>query len=76
MRDQDLVPLLLRDPVLKRVDDRWVTPFLDASVEEFGMERLRAWTDSRSRATTVEQRTITETADEFFRTFKRELVGP
>jgi hypothetical protein len=76
MRDQDLVPVLHSDEVLKRIDERWVTPYLDTSVEEFGMERLPAWLDSRSLAKTVEQRTISETADEFFRTFKRELTGP
>ena len=59
-----------------RSDSRCVTPYLDVSVEEFGMERIPAWFDSRSTARTVEQRTISETADEFFRTFRRELTGP
>lgn len=76
MRDHDLVPVLVNDDVLKRIDERWVTPYLDASAEEFGMERLPAWLDSRSPARTVEQRIISETADAFFRALKHELVGP
>jgi hypothetical protein len=73
MRDLDLRPLLLGEEFARGVDERWVSPYLVDSVEEFGRERDARWRDSRDR--TIQDRLITETADTFFAALREAVEG-
>ncbi len=64
MRDLDLRPVLLGEDFARGVDERWVSPYLPDSVEEFGVSRAPNW--GRSGLPTMNDRLITETADAFF----------
>ncbi|MGC1238479.1 MAG: hypothetical protein WA860_06790 [Acidimicrobiales bacterium] len=64
MRDKDLLPFLLGEECADVLDERWVAPFLDASVERFAESRQRKW--RRKTRPTLQDRLITETADTFF----------
>jgi len=63
MRDLDLRPILEREEFRRGVDERWVTPYLDESVEQFGISRESHW--KAGDFPTINERLITETADAF-----------
>ena len=64
MRDVDLRPVLGGEDFARGTDERWVNPYLDDSVEEFGRLREASW--RQSEFPTIQHRLITETADAFF----------
>jgi hypothetical protein len=71
MRDQDLLPVLRSEEFARGLDERWVTPYLDATVEAFAKTRVPFW--ARTSLTTIDDRLITETADAFFAALRREF---
>ncbi len=65
LRDLDLRPVLLGEDFSRGLDERWVSPYLTESVEEFGAGRAPRWTQ-HTDFSTIDERLITETADAFF----------
>lgn len=64
LRDLDLRPFFLGEEFGEGVDERWVTPYLPESLDQFGVTREPVW---RGRSLeTMNDRIITETADAFF----------
>ncbi|MCH8186174.1 MAG: SIR2 family protein [Chloroflexi bacterium] len=43
LRDVDIRPILAREEFARGVDERWVTPYLDESVEQFGILHRPYW---------------------------------
>jgi hypothetical protein len=70
LRDLDLRPLLLGEEFARGADERWVSPYLDASLEDFSQQRGPHWRRV-SDLPTIEDRLITETADSFFAELSR-----
>jgi hypothetical protein len=64
MRDRDLLPVLRSEDFALGADERWVSPFLDVSVESFAMDRKAFW--AGTALVSMSDRLITETADAFF----------
>lgn len=71
MRDRDLLPVFSSPEFANALDERWVSPYLDAAVEEFAKRRVPVWSSSDLKS--IEERVITETADAFFGALRREL---
>lgn len=63
LRDLDLRPTMLGEEFGRGIDERWASPFLAESIEEFGTLREPFWTDTDFRR--INDRLITETADSF-----------
>lgn len=63
LRDLDIRPILEREDFARGVDERWVGPYLDESVEQFGILREPRW--KNGDFPTIYDRIITETADAF-----------
>lgn len=64
MRDQDLLRVLGNEDFARRLDERWVVPYLTEDIRRFGEARDTFWASSRHP--TMDDRLITETADAFF----------
>jgi hypothetical protein len=64
MRDVDLRPVFLHEEFGRGLDERWVSPSLAESVEEFAALRTPLWRGSGFPY--IHDRIITETADAFF----------
>lgn len=73
LRDLDIRPLLLGEEFSGGVDERWVTPYLPESLEEFAMRREPRWRGTG--LPTIEHRLITETADVFFAELRTAWIG-
>lgn len=71
MRDRDLLPVLRSEDFARGLDERWVSPYLDFSVEEFAWERRGFWANTELKS--IDGRLITETADAFFAALRAEL---
>ncbi len=71
MRDRDLMPFFQSEDFARGVDERWVSPYLDVSVEVFARERAGFWEKTERRR--LSDRLVTETADAFFRALRDEL---
>lgn len=71
MRDRDLLPVFRSVEFARKLDERWVSPFLDTGVEIFAQDRIPFWAGSQLK--TIDDRLITETADAFFGALRREL---
>lgn len=63
LRDSDIRPILEGEEFRRGVDERWVAPYLDESVEQFGISRGPLW--KGTDFPTINERLITETADAF-----------
>jgi hypothetical protein len=68
MRDIDLTNLFSLRPFVQGVNERWVAPYLEESVERFVANTQRFW----SGRETLQQRTVTETADAFMAELARQ----
>ncbi len=64
MRDLDLRPVLQNEEFARGVDERWVSPYLADTVEEFASSRSARWRGTGFE--TADDRLISETADAFF----------
>jgi hypothetical protein len=71
MRDLDLRPVFLHEDFARGIDERWVSPYLPDTVEEFGRERERQGCWRSTDYPTIHDRIITERADEFFAALRR-----
>lgn len=66
LRDLDLRPFFLGEEFGEGVDERWVTPYLPDSLDQFGVVREPVWRVRNTSLETINDRIITETADAFF----------
>ena len=64
MRDLDLVPVFVGEEFARGLDERWVSPYLVASVEDFVNHREPHW--RKTAYPSINHRLITEAADPFF----------
>lgn len=64
MRDHDLLRVLGGEDFARRLDERWVLPYLVESVDDYAKSRTAFW--SRTELPRIEDRLITETSDSFF----------
>lgn len=63
MRDADITPILHGPPFDDVLDERWVLPIPESTIEEFARVRRRRW--QRQETLDLQGRLITESADEF-----------
>jgi hypothetical protein len=71
MRDKDLLPLLRTEDFARRLDERWVSPYLVDTIDEFSKSRIPYWNGRPLR--TINDRLIAETADAFFGAWRAAL---
>ena len=64
MRDRDLLQVLSGQQFAKKLDERWVVPYIVPSVRSFGEPREPHWKETDFK--TLEDRVITATSDAFF----------
>lgn len=64
MRDRDLLRVLGGEDFARRLDERWVLPYLVESVDDYAKSRIAFW--SQTDLPRIEDRLITETSDSFF----------
>ena len=64
MRDRDLLRVFGDEDWARGVDERWVSPFLTDTVEEFATLRIPFWRQRGLQS--IDDRLISETADSFF----------
>lgn len=64
MRDRDLLRVFNDEDWARGVDERWVSPFLVDTVEEFAALRIPFW--RKRTLQSIDDRLVSETADSFF----------
>jgi hypothetical protein len=64
MRDRDLIRVFSDEDWARGVEELWVSPYLDETVEEFATSRRPFWRDRR--LVSIDDRLTSETADTFF----------
>ena len=64
MRDRDLLQVLNGQHFAKKLDERWVVPYIVPSIRTFATQRIPHWEETEFWA--LEDRVITETSDAFF----------
>lgn len=64
MRDRDLLQVLSGQDFARRLDERWVVPYIVPSVRSFGELRTPHWAHTDLKG--LEDRVIAETSDAFF----------
>ena len=69
LRDRDVRPALLHEEFGRGLDERWVSPYISESIEQYGALRAPVW--RRTGLATLEERFITEVADAFFAAVRR-----
>ena len=74
MRDRDLLRVLVGGDFAEGLDERWVSPFVVGSVEDYAESRAAVW--SSTTFPKLEDRVITETSDAFFSALVEELPVP
>ena len=62
MRDLDLLPVFMHPDFAWGLDEHWVAPYLEASVEEFAEIRTGQWKKGQG----LQERLIAEVSDAFF----------
>ena len=71
LRDFDLRPVLLGEDFARGLNELWVSPYLDASVEEFAIQRSASW--RQTSWPNVDDRLVAEAADPFFTAWRESV---
>src|SRR5450756_986279 len=71
MRDRDLNRVFSDEDWARGVDEFWVSPYLDGTVEEFAASRRPFWRNRSLRS--IDDRLISETADSFFSALREQF---
>jgi hypothetical protein len=71
MRDRDLNRVFSDEDWARGVDEFWVSPYLDGTVEDFAASRRPFWANRPLHS--IDDRLISETADSFFAALREEF---